>query len=599
VNRRQGPRRWPPLLLAIGCLVALGSIVPRVAAEDIEFRAEVDRETLSLDDSLTLTLRLSGQLAQVPNVELGNIPDFDAYSGGQSQRMNIVNGQMSVESIQQFELHPKKVGQLQIPSFSVNVGGNVHSTQPIAVTVTETPRAPEVQTPASGGESVPSGGGDVELQATASPEQVFVGQQVTYRLRVFRRVQWSDVGLDNVKFDGFWVEELGNSGSEKRSSKNGQLYLYQDLLYALFPSVPGPHPLEPRTLHYSRLTGNDLFFAIPQPAPPVQSNAVSLEILPVPEEGRPAKFSGAVGSLQIAAQVDRAEARQDQAVTLTVIVSGVGNPNTFPQPALQLPDSIEAFETQSDVYVNKKRELIAGSHTFKTVLVPRKPGPFTLGPFELWTFDPYKKSFEHIQSDPVVLKVEKGREGPTSTAAQETSRREDLRLLTEDIRYLKPNDSDPAPYRGPVILRPLFWGVLLFPLAALVGLAALQRFRGRLSTDVGFRRRHRALRLAQGRLVAAAKSTESVEACRLLEMAIVGYVSDWLNLPPSVTQEDLLDRLQRGKVSAKLLEKLVAFLRRCAFLRFARAEETSVSKSELVTQGEALLAELQREVVQS
>jgi hypothetical protein len=577
--------------LACLCIAAPGG-----HAQDAEFRAEVDRETIALDDSLTLTLRLSGQLGRVPALDLGEVPDFEVFSRGQSQRMSVVNGRMSVESIQQFELRPRRVGPLQIPSFSVEVDGQSLSTQPLSISVTEVPKPPEAPGSSAGGQETPAGSGEVELLAAVAPEQVYVGQQITYRLRIFRRVQWSEPGLDNVKFDGFWVEDLGGSGTERRLSHNGQVYLHQDLRYALFPSAPGTHELEPRTLRYSRLTGNDFFFAMTQPAPPVRSNAVRVRVLPIPEQGRPPEYGGAVGSLQVSAQLDRDQTRQDQAVTLTLVVSGIGNPHTFPQPPLHLPEDVEAFETQSDVYVNKKRDLVSGSHTFKTVLVPRAPGEFELGPFELWTFDPYQKRFAQVRSQPLVLKVEKGKEAPAPGTASEATRREELRLLGEDIRYLKPIEPGLQPYSGPLATRLVFWLAVGLPIGALGGLAAFRRHRDRLSTDVGFRRRRHALRIAQERLAVAGRSSEGSEVCRLSEAALVGFLSDWFNLAASVEHQALQQRLRQAGVSAPLVESLGRFLSECGFLRFSSSVESDGARDRLVQRARELLGELQREV---
>jgi hypothetical protein len=430
-----------------------------------------------------------------------------------------------------------------------------------------------------------------------APERVYVGQQASYRLRLFRRVQWDNPRLDDVKFEGFWVEELGGAGAEKRTTRGGQTYLYQDLLYALFPSAPGAFELQPRVLRYSRLTGNDFFFAIPQPAPPVVSNAVQVEVVPVPEEGRPPDYAGLVGTLEIAASLDRDQTRQDQAVTLTIVVSGIGNPNTFPQPALELPAEVEAFDTKSDVYVNKKRELVSGSRTFKTVLVPRAGGQFQLGPFALWSFDPYKKSYVRVESRPLSLAVEPGKTKAGPGSAPETTRREELRLLGQDIRYLKPIGARLDGYPGPLYRRPIGFVALALPLLGLAALLGWRRHRKRLATDVGFRRRRHALQAAQQRQRAAESAGATAELYRLLELSVVGYVADWFNLTPSsATREQLREHLRRAGAPESVTERLGQFLDECGYYRFASAGQSEESRQRMLQQGRSLLDELQREV---
>src|SRR6186997_2352833 len=82
-HRPSASRLWSML-----CVLVLLSLGGRAAAaDDIEFRAEVDRETVAMDEAVTLTITLSGNLSQVPGVDLGDIPDFDVTPRGHRQQM--------------------------------------------------------------------------------------------------------------------------------------------------------------------------------------------------------------------------------------------------------------------------------------------------------------------------------------------------------------------------------------------------------------------------------------------------------------------------------------------------------------------------------
>ena len=268
----------------------------------------------------------------------------------------------------------------------------------------------------------------------------------------------------------------------------------------------------------------------------------------------------------------------------------------FRNRSSSFPRRFETFETQADVYVNKKRELVAGSHTFKTVLVPRAPGDFTLGPFELWTFDPYKKTFDHVLSQPVDLHVDKGKSPAATAVAPASAQPEDLRLLGEDIHYLKPVGAASTPYAGPVLEQTWFWAAVALPLLAFATLAALRQFQGRLANDVGYRRRRSALRAAQERLSAAARAGDGAEVSRLLELALVGYLSDYFNLPSAIGHEELNEWLLQRGVSAEVVGDFRDLLGQCGFLRFARGVESDGTVDHAVRRAREILGKLQKEV---
>jgi hypothetical protein len=146
--------RWIGPFVAIGLLAASCLLVPVAYAQgDVSFTASVDKTTLSLDDQLTLTLTVEGQMRSVPEPRLPSLEGFQVYSSGRSQQFSLVNGQFSASVAFNYILQPTAVGKHTIGSAEITLDGQTYRTQPIEVEVLEgrvpTPTPPE-QAPAAG-----------------------------------------------------------------------------------------------------------------------------------------------------------------------------------------------------------------------------------------------------------------------------------------------------------------------------------------------------------------------------------------------------------------------------------------------------------------
>ena len=63
----------------------------------------------------------------------------------------------------------------------------------------------------------------------------------------------------------------------------------------------------------------------------IASNPVTVEVLPLPETGRPPDFSGFVGNVDVTARLDKTTAEVNEVLTFTLRVEGDGNIRTLPE----------------------------------------------------------------------------------------------------------------------------------------------------------------------------------------------------------------------------------------------------------------------------
>lgn len=136
----------------------------------------------------------------------------------------------------------------------------------------------------------------------------------------------------------------------------------------------------------------------------VISEAIEINVksLPAPE---PPEFSGAVGLFKMNSRIVPQSVSEGYPITWTLELSGAGNWNA----GLSLP----ARDVSTDFHVPPSKSrldqhenvIFDGTLTEDVVLIPTKPGDYTLGPVKWAFFNPVAGRYETIATEPVRVSV--------------------------------------------------------------------------------------------------------------------------------------------------------------------------------------------------
>jgi hypothetical protein len=157
-------------------------------------------------------------------------------------------------------------------------------------------------------------------------------------------------------------------------------------------------------------------------------------VKPLPEEGRPASFSGAVGEYQIKAQIESTSVVAHQPFVLRVHVEGRGNAKQFELPNPALPNSVEIYDIKKDSKFFKNG---LSYKSFEIFLIPRQEGELVIPPIVTSVFNPRTQKYEDLATPEFKLNVLKGtgQQGLQSSRLQKENssaeQEEPLQLLTE------------------------------------------------------------------------------------------------------------------------------------------------------------------------
>jgi len=578
-------------------------------AADISVSASVNSNVISLDDQLELSLAVSGGGTNLPDMQLPPLPNFTSHSAGRSQNISIVNGRMSSSVNFRYILAPRAPGKFTIPPIVLEYEGNRYKTEPIEVEVLARGKAPQSSRP----EQVTAPGGqenkELFITATVDKNTAYVNEQVTYTLRFYQAVRLlSNPQYSPPSFAGAWTEDL--SSGNYSTTVNGRQYAVSEVKTLLFPMRAGKLSIGSASLKCRAETsgGSDPFsddffnnfFSGGGKTVVLQSEPLSVNVIALPAAGNNAAGTGAVGSYTMAATLDRNSARVNDAVTLTVTVSGTGNIKTLPAPVLPDWPDFRKYETVSSVNTDKAGETLKGSATFKTVLVPQTPGRKTIAPVSFSFFDTAAKKYRTVATAPLALEVSPGvAAGEPAQAGK--ARQEDasngITVVTRDIRYLKPI-TDWQGAGGYVYSKPWFIALNGLPLLLLIAAFGYTRRQARLSGDVAFARRTIASKTARKYLKQAKSllgASAPLEFYGALSRALLEYIAHKTNVSPDGLTLAALDGLLSARgIPQEDRQQIHKLLEECDFVRFAPAKINPGMVGQAYAQGESIISRLEK-----
>jgi len=459
-----------------------------------------------------------------------------------------------------YQVTPSRTGEFVIPSIEVPVGGQVCRTEPIKLVVEK--GAPQTDLSQK-----------VALRVQTASPQVYLGQVAPLNVLVFAR---SDVPLKgfssfNHEADGLGYKYNPNikSGTHVEGGVSYNVFIIEGVIAPTRAGklAFGPCVVKGQLASEKRTRSGDLFERffgrVEVTEVPFTLDTVPIEVLPLPNEGRPADFSGAIGEWKLEVTAKPGEVNVGDPITLTIKVSGNGNIDLVPPPKLS---GLDEFKTYDPTTKTSKNELNStGERVIQQVLVPKSAGVKRLPDVRLSYFDPVAKQYKTAANPPLQVNVKPGAGGQTAIVSSGLRVRPEEKL-GHDIVYLKG-----APGSAATAFSPWTFSLLnAMPVVALLGALAWKRRADKLRGDIAYARRSRAARNAR-KLLASATNCEEVQ--HTLQV----YLGDRLNIPASGITASVADE---QKLPAAVREIFEA----CDAARFAGVPADVASLKQKVEQ---------------
>ena len=298
-----------------------------------------------------------------------------------------------------YRFRARQAGEFEIGPMRIVADGQTLESQRISVVVDE----------------VPTGDGDPPdgLLFMGAPDKTFayVNEPVVveYAIASKPRTPGPRIGTKSwPTFENFVVLELGRGRFRREMVVDGRPYQRRLVRrVALLPRRAGQLDLgivtaEARVMAW----GMSAARRRGQTSTILTTDPHTLEVLPLPEEGRPGSFRGHVGTLEAVSWVDRNRAEVGDVVTLQVEVSVEGAVEALPDPEIVFPDGFEVlYEPEPGTDAAWRRWGLSGTRTYTYRLTATTPGTFVIPAVEMSYFDAETESYGTTRTHPFTVTV--------------------------------------------------------------------------------------------------------------------------------------------------------------------------------------------------
>ncbi len=345
-----------------------------------------------------------------------------------------------------------------------------------------------------------------------------------------------------------------------------------------------------------RRSGFDSFFDLdpvfsPMVAVDARAPSLPLDVRPIPDEERPAGFTGTVGDFDLSAEVDRKVATEDDLVTLRVKIDGHGSPSLASPPLFPENPDFELFDQTEETERIPGKGEPAGTKSIEYLLRPKRSGTLKVPALRYPIFNPKSEGFEILTTDPVRIQVAPSQSEPVVARGGTTDAPPPK--IEDQLDYLKPliglGKEAPRPLYG----SPVYWGAQLAAVALMI-LALGWRWR-QAEVDPALERRKNSwaaldLRLKKIHQRSGGKSPE--EAAMDLERALREFVADWFNLKAEgLTAPEISFRFAAEGMSKEKIQRIEEIMEECARARYAPRGEGTTHFEERASEAKSILHE--------
>ena len=553
----------------LGVVLWVTALVAPAVAQDVKLSAHLSSGVVKLGGQVRLVIAVENArdaaVVELPEVEGLTISRLQGPSIRTSESW--INGRRSrtVERSWAAVVQPTRAGDFEIPPIQLSIDGRPSQTRPMALTVVADLRGEEL--------------GLFEINASST--KLVEGQPFSIQMIVGWDSALTAVNYVNLSLP-WWGELPGLLEMEQATSPpaasmidfllnsnelikveriadrtvNGRPYVAFRLVRSYMPTRSGKLEFPTSFFEFGEIEEQRGFFSRERRKLEtffVRAAAFEVDVVPLPEAGRPLDFSGAIGAITAEATAEPRDVDVGDSIKFTVEWSGQGNLEFFTPPD---PARIEGFRdfrvygmTESKAFDRRRVTYDLAPLSSQVTRIPSLP---------LQIYDPELGRYTAVESDPIDVRV-RALENAVSLAPVEgeLGYGADVRDIVAEARPPQGGGGAPGPgvLGGLLALTPLLW----------LGVRTGVRRRG--DPDAPLERRRRGARRSLGR--ALANATDAKQQLDAFHEFLAARTKEpgqaWLGRDVAAFRAEHSGVGTLSDSSAADLERLLADLNRAAF----------------------------------
>jgi BatD DUF11 like domain len=549
----------------------------------VQFEAKVSKTTLGLNERLRVDF--------VMNMDGDNFnqPSFDGFRviAGPSQQVSQswVNGRSSFEKIYSYYLLPTQKGNITIKQATIEYNNQIYKTTPIKITVTNA-----VQEARDPNDTQISADDNVYLIAEISKTNPYINEPITV---VYKLYFDPIIGirnsreLDKPKYNDFWsqnidIKQLVAQEGTFKGRRCAVVVLKKTVLY---PQKSGKLVIEPLSLDLDlELPTNrrDMFGRIvyTNDNKRVSAGAKTIAVKALPEAGKPADFSGAVGKFDFRVTPSKTNLKNGESLDLIVSVSGNGNMKLFNLPKPVAPNSFEMYDPVHDEKVNTSLAGMSGKISDKYTIIPQFKGNYPIKPMQFSYFDLGSGSYKTITSPEIMINVMDGPSANDQVASTAPSNTKNYISSNEQFKYIKLKTDLASMKKDDFFGSKMFYGLLFLPFIMVPLIVLFKKKKEALDSDVFGNRIKMNNRLAKKYLSEAKKQINNKEPFYVaLEKAMHNFLKAKLHIETSeMSKSNIQELLLSKNANAQTVIDFITLTENCELARFAQSSSSTLQQ---------------------
>ena len=565
-------------------LVLILFLITQTLLAQVQFEARVSKNTLGLNERLRIDF--------VMNMDGDNFtqPSFEGFKviAGPSQQVSQswINGKSSFEKVYSYYLLPTQKGSIIIKQASIEYNGQIYKTSPIKVTVTNAVQ--EARNPDDAPQI--SADDNLYLVADISKTNPYINEPITvvYKLYFSFNIgitNWRE--LDKPKYNDFWSQNIdikqlvGEEGMFK-----GEKYRFVVLRKTvLYPQKSGKLVIEPLSLDIDvQLPTNrrDMFgrVLVTEGNKRVSAGAKTIAVKALPENGKPADFSGAVGKFDFKVTPSKTNLKNGESLDLLVTVTGSGNMKLFNLPKPVVPNSLEMYDPIHDEKVNTTLSGMSGKISDKYTIIPQFKGNYPIKPMQFSYFDLNTRSYKTICSPEIMINVFDDGSTNNQVASVTPSVQKNVISSSEQFKYIKLKSNLVSINEADFFGSKTFYSLLFLPFLMLPLIVLVKKKKEALDSDVFGNRIKMNNKLAKKYLSEAKKQINNKEPFYVaLEKAMHNFLKAKLHIETSdMSKSNIQQLLASRNANAQTIIDFINLTENCELARYALTSSSTIQK---------------------
>jgi hypothetical protein len=560
-----------PVKHIILVLAVMAALTVSVSGQ-VQVSAQVDSgKDIYVGEGFNFHIVIQGS-ENASNVDLQPLQKYNPQSAGTQKRssINFINSRtiQTITTIMTYVLTVSREGRIQLPSLTVEVNGKTYRTNPVTVNIIK-----------------PGTTDQLDLDVSLSQQRCYVGQPVIMTVKFFISANIGDFQFNIPAFnsDDFYIEdpdvsdpqaklyrlntEMNVMVSQNRTVHNGKESILLSFSKVLIPKNSGKISMQPASVSAAVDIGQvrsrdpfDSFFGRQTQYRRfmVSSEPLELEVLPLPEQGKPAQFYGLVGQYTISASATPTKVNVGDPITLTIKIGGGKYLKPVQWPELE---NLSEMATNFKIPAQKSSPTIDnGFKIFTQTIRANNNKVSEIPPIPLVYFDTEQGKYVTAKTEPIKLEV-----APTKILTNADLEGSNFVPVNREIEVIKKglsanyedldalNNMSFSPLAA--LSNPGYAAIWGLPLLGLISSFFIKLFSHTSPEKIAARRRRQACGKALGQL----RKLDANEATRQNEMLasiMKNYIGEKFDKTAgSLTPDDCYDAIIAATQNSQIAER--------------------------------------------